>query len=66
MNKFRLRHFICPIDFDFFGQFRSSSLASATVEAAAPFWWERYVGFDGAIIGVANFGASAPGPIAVR
>ncbi|MDY0189129.1 MAG: transketolase [Desulfuromonas sp.] len=31
------------------------------VEAAATFGWERYVGLDGAVIGMSGFGASAPG-----
>jgi transketolase len=40
--------------------------ARVSVEAASPFGWERYVGLAGAIIGVDRFGASAPGPIAMR
>jgi transketolase len=36
--------------------------ARVSVEAASPFGWERYVGQDGAIIGVDRYGASAPGP----
>jgi transketolase len=40
--------------------------ARVSIEAASPFGWERYVGLDGAIIGVADFGASAPGPIVLR
>jgi len=36
--------------------------ARVSVEAASPFGWERYVGLEGAIIGVNHFGASAPGP----
>ena len=39
--------------------------ARVSIEAAAPFEWE-YVGLEGAIIGVADFGASAPGPIVMR
>ena len=35
--------------------------ARVSVEAASPFGWERYVGLEGAIIGVNKFGASAPG-----
>ncbi|HET6221437.1 MAG TPA: transketolase C-terminal domain-containing protein, partial [Dongiaceae bacterium] len=30
------------------------------IEAASPFGWERYVGPDGAVIGMTGFGASAP------
>jgi len=40
--------------------------ARVSIEAASPFGWERYVGLDGATIGVAGFGASAPGPIVMR
>jgi len=40
--------------------------ARVSIEAAAPFGWERYVGLEGAIIGVADFGASAPGPDVMR
>jgi transketolase len=37
-----------------------------SIEAASPFGWERYVGSEGAIIGTAQFGASAPGPVVMR
>ena len=40
--------------------------ARVSIEAAAPFGWERYVGLEGAIIGVTEFGASAPGPVVMR
>jgi transketolase len=40
--------------------------ARVSIEAATPFGWERYVGPDGAIIGVAGFGASAPGAVVMR
>ncbi len=30
------------------------------VEAASSFGWERYVGTEGAVIGMTGFGASAP------
>jgi transketolase len=40
--------------------------ARVSIEAAAPFGWERYIGLDGAIIGVNAFGASAPGPVVMR
>jgi transketolase len=33
------------------------------VEAASPFGWERYVGLEGAVIGMTGFGASAPAAI---
>jgi transketolase len=34
--------------------------ARIAIEAAASFGWERYVGLDGAVIGLDDFGASAP------
>jgi transketolase len=34
--------------------------ARVAVEAAATFGWERYVGMEGAIIGMTGFGDSAP------
>jgi transketolase len=40
--------------------------ARVSIEAASPFGWERYVGLEGAIIGVTHFGASAPGPVVMR
>jgi len=40
--------------------------ARVSIEAAAPFGWERYVGPEGAIISVNGFGASAPGPVVMR
>lgn len=33
------------------------------VEAGIKVGWERYVGLDGAVIGLDRFGASAPGPV---
>jgi transketolase len=30
------------------------------IEAASPFGWERYIGPEGAFIGMTGFGASAP------
>jgi transketolase len=47
------------------GAYRQSVLppdvrARVSVEAASTFGWERYVGLDGAIIGMTTFGASAP------
>jgi transketolase len=40
--------------------------ARVSIEAASPFGWERYVGLDGAMISVEDFGASAPGPVVMR
>ncbi|MEX1204911.1 MAG: transketolase [Dongiaceae bacterium] len=34
--------------------------ARVAVEAASPFGWHRYVGDDGAVVGMTGFGASAP------
>ena len=45
-------------------EYRSAVLGEGTVrvavEALGTFGWERYVGLDGAVIGMAGFGASAP------
>jgi len=35
------------------------------VEAGATMGWYKYVGHNGAVIGLDRFGASAPGPIAM-
>lgn len=34
--------------------------ARVAIEAAHPDFWRKYVGFDGDVIGIASFGASAP------
>jgi transketolase len=39
----------------------SSCRTRLAVEAASTFGWERYIGLDGAIVGMTGFGASAPG-----
>jgi transketolase len=39
--------------------------ARVAVEAAHPDYWHRFVGLDGAVIGIDRFGLSAPGPIAM-
>lgn len=36
--------------------------ARVAVEAAMGDFWRKYVGLDGAVVGMAGFGASAPGP----
>jgi transketolase len=41
-------------------------IARVSVEAAATFGWERYVGERGLSIGVDHFGASAPGEVIFR
>lgn len=40
--------------------------ARVAVEQASGFGWERYTGFEGAIMGMHTFGISAPGPVAAR
>ncbi len=40
--------------------------ARVSVEAGSTLGWERYVGLDGAVIGLNRFGASAPGEIVMR
>jgi transketolase len=40
--------------------------ARVAVEAGCPLGWERFVGLDGAVVGIARFGASAPGPIVLE
>ena len=37
--------------------------ARVSVEAGTTFGWERYVGLDGASVGIDRFGASAPGGV---
>ena len=40
--------------------------ARVSIEAASRFGWERYVGTDGASVGLDRFGASASGPVVMR
>jgi transketolase len=40
--------------------------ARVSIEAGSPVGWERWVGLQGAAIGLERFGASAPGEIALR
>jgi transketolase len=40
--------------------------ARVAVEAAHPDFWHRFVGLDGAVVGINRFGMSAPGPVAMR
>jgi transketolase len=35
------------------------------VEAGHPDYWYRFVGLDGAVVGIDRFGLSAPGPVAM-
>ena len=43
----------------------ASVRARVAVEAAHPEYWRRYVGLDGAVVGINRFGVSAPGPVAM-
>jgi len=36
------------------------------IEAGSPFGWERFIGCNGAVLGVGRFGASAPGEVVQR
>ncbi|MCI4327742.1 MAG: transketolase [Thermoplasmata archaeon] len=51
-------------------EYRSSVLPTGvprvSIEAATTFGWARYVGPDGASVGVDRFGASAPGPVVLK
>jgi len=40
--------------------------ARLAVEMASPFGWERYVGDEGAVLGISTFGASAPGDRVIK
>jgi transketolase len=40
--------------------------ARVSIEAAASFGWDRWVGPDGAILGIDRFGASAPGAVVLK
>jgi len=40
--------------------------ARIAIEAGSPMGWERYVGNDGAVIGITGFGASAPGGVVME
>ena len=40
--------------------------ARISIEAASTFGWERYVGWQGVMIGIDHFGASAPGEVVMR
>ena len=37
-----------------------------SIEMGATFGWERFVGLDGAMIGIDKYGASAPGDIVIE
>lgn len=51
--------------------YRESVLPAAVrrrvvVEASSSFGWHKYTGFDGAVISIDRFGASAPGPLCME
>ena len=39
--------------------------ARVAVEAGHPDYWHKFVGLDGAVVGIDRFGLSAPGPVAM-
>ena len=41
----------------------SAVRARVAVEAAAADYWRKYVGLDGAVVGMEGYGASAPGKV---
>jgi transketolase len=43
-----------------------ATTARVAVEAGSSLGWERWIGRDGAIIGIDRFGASAPGPLVLE
>jgi transketolase len=40
--------------------------ARVAVEAGCPLGWERFVGLDGEVLGISQFGASAPGSVVLE
>ena len=51
--------------------YRESVLPAAVrrrvvVEASSSFGWHKYTGFDGAVVSIDQFGASAPGPLCME
>ncbi|WP_248931181.1 transketolase [Paenibacillus hamazuiensis] len=40
--------------------------ARLAIEMAHPMGWDRYVGDQGAVLGIDKFGASAPGPVVIK
>jgi transketolase len=43
-----------------------ASVPKLAVEAGASLGWWKYVGFDGGVVGLDRFGASAPGPLVLE
>jgi transketolase len=46
--------------------YRKNVRKRVSIEMAATFGWERYVGSEGKAIGIDTFGASAPGETNIR
>ena len=44
----------------------TAARARVAVEAAHPDYWRRFVGLDGAVVGIDRFGVSAPGGVAME
>ena len=51
---------IQPLDYQ--NEVLGPGTVRVAVEAAVPFGWDRWVGPDGAVVGMMGFGASAPAP----
>ncbi|NJK36013.1 MAG: transketolase, partial [Oscillatoriales cyanobacterium SM2_2_1] len=41
----------------------STCAKRVVVEAGSPFGWHKYTGWQGSVVGISTFGASAPGPV---
>ncbi len=44
----------------------TAGVKRVAVEAAHPDFWRKYVGLDGAVVGIATFGESAPGGVLMK
>jgi transketolase len=44
----------------------TAGVKRVAVEAAHPDFWRKYVGLDGAVVGIATFGESAPGNVLLK
>ncbi|MGZ8261609.1 MAG: transketolase family protein, partial [Methylotenera sp.] len=44
----------------------TAGVKRVAVEAAHPDFWRKYVGLDGAVVGIATFGESAPGNVLMK
>jgi transketolase len=50
-------------DWDWRSEVLPSGVPRVAIEAAQPDLWRKYVGLDGAVVGLDRFGESAPGPL---